>query len=140
MESVASWKRGLVFEGTFTSGHDIVMDSAAEHGGENAGPRPVELLLMGLAGCTGMDVIAMLQKKRLDVTGFRVLVSGERRADHPRVFEKIQVVYEVKGRGINIDGVRQAVHLSEEKYCSVSSMLRKAADISTEIRVIEERA
>lgn len=140
MQSVANWKRGLIFEGTFSSGQGIVMDSAAEHGGENAGPRPVEMLLMGLAGCTGMDVIAMLQKKRMNVTSFKVIVNGDRRDEHPRVFEKIHVVYEVKGKQLSVDGVRQAVHLSEEKYCSVSSTLRKTATITSEIRVLEESA
>jgi putative redox protein len=139
MESVVRWAGGLRFDGRFSTGHSIVLDGSSDHGGGNEGPRPVEMLLMGLAGCTGMDVIAILQKKRQSVSAFRILVSGERREEHPRVFKNIHVVYEVTGKGIDIEGVRQAVHLSEEKYCSVSAMLRKAVDVTTEVRVLEEK-
>ncbi len=139
MESVARWAGGLKFEGAFSTGHSIVLDGSSDHGGADEGPRPVEMLLMGLAGCTGMDVIAILRKKRQNVSSFRVLVSGERREDHPRVFQKIHLVYEIAGTGIDVEGARQAIHLSETKYCSVSTMLRKAVDITTEIRVVEDR-
>ena len=138
MESVARWAGGLKFEGAFSTGHSIVLDGSSDHGGGDEGPRPVEMLLMGLAGCTGMDVIAILRKKRQSVSSFRVLVTGERREDHPRVFQKIHLVYEITGTGIDVEGVRQAVHLSETKYCSVSAMLRKAVDITTEVRVVED--
>jgi putative redox protein len=138
MESVARWAGGLKFEGAFSTGHSIILDGLSDHGGSDEGPRPVEMLLMGLAGCTGMDVIAILRKKRQNVSSFRVIVSGERREDHPRVFEKIHVVYEIAGKGVDVESSRQAVHLSEEKYCSVSAMLRKAVDITTEIRVVED--
>lgn len=139
MESVARWAGGLKFEGSFSTGHPIILDGSSEHGGGDEGPRPVEMLLMGLAGCTGMDVIAILRKKRQNVSAFRVLVSGERREEHPRVFRSIHVVYELTGKGIDIEAARQAVHLSEEKYCSVSSMLRKAVGITTDVRILEER-
>lgn len=140
MESVARWAGGLKFEGAFSTGHSIVMDGSSDHGGGDEGPRPVEMLLMGLAGCTGMDVIAILRKKRQAVSSFRILVSGERREEHPRVFEKVHVVYEITGKGIDVEAARQAVHLSEEKYCSVSAMLRRAVGITTETRVVEEKS
>ncbi len=140
MESVARWTGGLKFEGTFSTGHSIVLDSPPDHGGSGEGPRPVEMLLMGLAGCTGMDVIAILEKKRQKVSSFRLQVSGERRDEHPRVFTKLHVIYIVRGKGIDVDAVRQAVHLSEERYCSVAAMLREAAPITTEIRVEEEKS
>ena len=115
----------------------ITLDSSGDHGGANAGARPVELLLAGLAGCTGMDVVEILRKKRQKVAGFEVRVEGERRDEHPRVFTKIHVTYEVTGQGIDAEAVRQAVTLSEGKYCSVAAMLRAAARITTEIRVRE---
>ncbi len=139
MESVARWAGGLKFEGSFSTGHTIVLDGSPDHGGEDEGPRPVEMLLMGLAGCTGMDVIAILRKKRQSVSAFRVIVSGERREEHPRVFQNIHVVYEVTGKGLDIEAARQAVLLSEDKYCSVSAMLRKAVDITTDVRILEEK-
>lgn len=138
MESVARWAGGLRFDGTFSTGHSIVLDGSSDHGGSDEGPRPVETLLMGLAGCTGMDVIAILRKKRQSVSSFRVIVSGERREEHPRVFQKIHVTYEIVGKGVDVEAARQAVHLSEDKYCSVSAMMRKAVDITTEIRVVED--
>lgn len=140
MEAVARWVDGLKFEGKFSTGHTITMDTSVEQGGEDSGPRPVELLLAGLAGCAGMDVIAILKKKRQDVTAFSVLVQGERRKEQPRSFTKLHVVYEVAGRGIDAEAVRQAVHLSEDKYCSVAAMLRCAAPITREIRIAEAKA
>lgn len=139
MESVARWAGGLKFDGLFSTGHTITLDSPADHGGTGEGPRPAEMLLMALAGCTGMDVITILQKKRQNVSSFRIGVSGERRDQHPRVFKEITITYEVTGKGIDLEAVRQAVHLSEEKYCTVSAMLRQATAIRTEIRVEEER-
>jgi putative redox protein len=137
MESIARWVDGLTFEATFSTGHMISMDTSPEQGGGNNGPRPVEMLLAGLAGCTGMDVLAILRKKRQDVKVFRVLVRGDRREEHPRMFTGIHVIYEISGKGIDIEGVRQAVLLSEEKYCSVAAMLRSAAPITSEVRVLE---
>lgn len=139
MESVARWVDGLKFEGKFSTGHAITMDTSIEQGGTDSGPRPVELLLAGLAGCTGMDVIAILKKKRQDVTAFTVHVQGERRNEQPRSFTKLHVVYEVTGRKIDAEAVRQAVHLSEDKYCSVAAMLRCAAPITREIRIAEAK-
>jgi putative redox protein len=138
METIARWtKDGLGFEATTSTGHLIGMDSSKDHGGSDAGPRPVELLLVALAGCTGMDVIAILQKKRQKVSAFSIRVEGDRREEHPRSFTQIRVTYEVAGEGIDPAAVRQAVALSEEKYCSVAAMLRLAAPITAEIRVTE---
>ncbi len=137
MESIAQWVGGLKFEATFSTGHTVAMDTSPEQGGENEGPRPIEMLLAGLAGCTGMDVLAILRKKRQDIKAFRVLVRGDRREEHPKIFTKLHVIYEVTGKGVDIEGVRQAVLLSEEKYCSVAAMLRSAAPITSEVRVLE---
>jgi putative redox protein len=137
MESIARWVDGLKFEATFSTGHTVTMDTSPEQGGANEGSRPIELLLAGLAGCTGMDVLAILRKKRQDVKAFRVIVQGDRRDEHPKIFTKLHVIYEVTGKGIDIDGVRQAVLLSEEKYCSVAAMLRLATPITSEVRILE---
>lgn len=137
MEATARWVDGLTFDTTVSSGHVIKLDSPGELGGGNAGARPMELILAALAGCTGMDVAEILRKKRQAVTGFEVKVEGTRRDEHPRVFTKIHVIYEVTGKRIDAEAVRQAVILSEGKYCSVAAMLRAATRISTEIRVRE---
>lgn len=137
MESIARWVDGLKFEATFSTGHQVAMDTSPEQGGANEGPRPIEMLLSGLAGCTGMDVLAILRKKRQEVKAFRVIVQGDRREEHPKSFTRIHVIYEVTGHGIDIEAVRQAVLLSEEKYCSVAAMLRAAAPITSEVRVLE---
>ncbi len=139
MESVARWVDGLAFEGTFSTGHTLRMDASVEQGGQDSGPRPIELLLVGLAGCTGMDVLAILKRKKQEVTALSVAVSGERRKAQPNIFTKLRVTYEVTGRSIDAEAVRQAVHLSEDKYCSVAAMLRCAAPISREIRITEAK-
>lgn len=95
------------------------------------------MVLAGLAGCTGMDVLAILRKKRQEVKAFSVRVQGDRREENPKVFTKIHVIYEVAGKGIDVEAVRQAVLLSEEKYCSVAAMLRRASPITSEVRVTE---
>ncbi|MFB3909720.1 MAG: OsmC family protein [Candidatus Eisenbacteria bacterium] len=140
MQSFARWTGGMGFEGKFSTGHDIKMDTSVDQGGGDTGPRPIEMLLMGLAGCTGMDTIAILQKKRQKISSFQVTVTGERREEQPRVFTHVKVTYEVKGENLDVEAIRQAVHLSEEKYCSVSNMLKKAIPIVYEIRVKKDGA
>jgi putative redox protein len=138
MESVATWSDGLKFEGIFSTGHSIMMDTSEVQGGTDRGPRPVELLLMSLAGCTGMDVLAILKKKRMKITSFNVRVVGEREENHPRVFNRLHVVYDIAGEGIDDNAVRQAIVLSQDKYCSISAMLRKAAALTSEVRIHRE--
>lgn len=134
-EAKVVWQGKMRFEGSATSGHRLALDSAEEHGGENAGFRPMELLLVGLAGCTAMDVISILTKKRLNVTGFEVRVEGDRAETHPKVYTDIRVEYVVRGRDIPADAVERAIQLSEEKYCSASAMLRQAARITSSYRI-----
>ncbi len=122
------WEEGLRFRGQTASGHEIILDADASHGGSNAGPRPVELLLIANAACTGMDVISILQKMRQPVEGYRLRITGERREEHPRIFTKIVIEHIVKG-DIEEEKLAHAVQLSDEKYCSVSAMLRGVAQI-----------
>jgi putative redox protein len=129
---------GMKFQGESASGHSLTMDAAKEFGGESAGIRPMEMLLVALGGCTGMDVISILRKKRQDVTGYDILLRGERAEEHPRVFTSIDIEHVVRGRGIDPVAVERAIELSTDKYCSVIGMLKGVADIRTTHRVIEE--
>jgi putative redox protein len=119
------------------SGHTITLDVSREGGGEDSGPTPMELMVMGLAGCTGMDVISILHKQRQDVTGYEIFVHGTRADQHPQVFTEITVEHVVTGRGIKPQFVQRAVELSETTYCSVSAMLSKTARITTTYRTVE---
>lgn len=128
MRVEAVWGEGMRFDAATGSGHEMVLDAGAEHDGQDQGPRPVEILLAAQAGCTGMDVISILKKMRQPVTGYQVRVTGERRDDFPRIFTKIMVEHILQG-DLDEDKVAHAVELSEEKYCSVSAMLREAAQL-----------
>ena len=134
-EAKVIWQEEMRFEGTASSGHTLSLDSAPEHGGQDAGFRPMELLLVGLAGCTAMDVISILGKKRLEVSGLEVRVEGDRAESHPRVYEKIRIEYVIRGQDIPAQAVEQAIRLSEEKYCSASAMLRARAEITSSYRI-----
>ena len=127
----------MAFQAETGSGHSLVMDAAPEAGGGDCGPRPMELLLAGLGGCTGMDVISMLRKMRQDVTGYEVHLRGERASDHPKIFTSITVEHVVRGRGLNPESVRRAVELSATRYCSAAAMLGKVAHIEESYRIID---
>lgn len=137
MDARATWKHGLSFEGWAKSGFTLPMGTTPEVGGDTDGFKPIELMLVGLAGCTGMDVISILQKKRQDVTAFEVRVDGQRAPDHPRYYTHIKVEFHVTGHNIDRTAVERAVELSATRYCSVQAMLGKAAEIEHVI-VIEE--
>jgi putative redox protein len=128
------WKDGLAFEGIGGSGLEVSLDTIAEEGG-GTGFSPTELLLVSLAGCTAMDVISILQKKRQDVTGFEVRAHGLRADDHPRVFTDITLEYVVRGHNVDPKAVERSIELSETKYCSVAGMLKKSVHITTTYRV-----
>jgi len=136
METKVTWKGKLAFDAKAGSGFSLPLDTAKASGGDENGFRPMELLLVGLAGCTAMDVISILQKKRQEVTGFEVAVNGERASEHPKIYTHIVVEYRVKGNNIDPAAVERAVELSETKYCSANAMLSKAARIEHKI-VIE---
>lgn len=128
------WIEGRAFETQTGSGHTSII----EGGGQNRGPSPMELVLVGLAGCTAMDVIDILEKKRLPVTGLEVKVEGTRTETYPMVYNCIDVVYTIRGKDIPARAVEQAIHLSEEKYCSVGAMLGKTAKINHRYEIISE--
>jgi len=128
------WIEGTEFEASTGSGHQFII----EGGGLNRGPGPMELVLVGLAGCTGMDVSDILKKKRLDVKGLVVRVEGTRADDYPMVYTCIDVIYTVRGKDIPASAVEQAIQLSEEKYCSVGIMLGKTAQINHRYEIVEE--
>jgi putative redox protein len=126
------------FAGWDSSGHGIVMDTVPAYGGEGTGMRPIELVLYGLAGCTAMDVVSILEKKRLDVRGIEVVARGvQREDDHPHYYETIDLEYVVTGAGVPDAAVAQAIELSEQKYCSVKGMFGPQVKVTTRFRVLE---
>ena len=137
----AVWSGGFKFTAISGSGHSIVMDAAAEHGGEDAGARPMEVLLATLAGCTGMDMITVLRKQRQPVEGLEILVHGQQADQHPKKFTHITVEYVIHGNGIAPDAVERAIRLSEDQYCSVAATLKGVAAITSAYRIepTEER-
>ncbi len=137
MDARLTWKHAMTFAGVADSKVEIPMDTTLEHGGSGEGATPMELILMGLGGCTAMDVISILQKKRLDVQKFEIVLHADRAAEHPKVFTDITIEYVITGRGIDRESVERAIDLSENKYCSGMAMLRKAAAIKTSYRLIE---
>jgi putative redox protein len=140
MTARATLETGMRFDVESGSGHHVTLDAAVEGGGQDAGFRPMELLLAGLAGCTGMDVISILRKKRQDVTGYEVQVRGVRAADHPMVFVEITVEHIVTGHAIQPEAVARAIHLSEERYCGAGAMLGKVAHLTHTYRIVEAEA
>jgi putative redox protein len=125
-EIVAEWKGGTTFIGTNLAQGAVQMGSL----NDVPGISPMELMLVSLAGCTGMDVVSILQKKRQPVQRFEVRVKGKRADDHPRVYTEIEIIYMIWGDGLDPNAVEQAIHLSEEKYCSVSAMIKNTAKIN----------
>lgn len=137
MKSKVVWKGGMAFTGSADSSYLIPLDSDEAVGGRDLGFRPLQLLAIGLVGCTGMDVISIFQKKRVDVTKFEVSAEIERAEKHPKVFTKILLTYKVTGNNIDQKDVERAVELSETKYCPAQAMLVETAEISHQI-IIEE--
>lgn len=127
---------GLAFEAE-VGGHKIYMDSSPEYGGKNTGPRPKPLMMVALAGCTGMDVAALLRKMRVELEEFTVEVEGEITEDHPKRFENMKIIYRFKGKDINRGYVEKAVNLSNTRYCGVAANYKMAFPLSHEI-IIEE--
>jgi len=129
---------GMQFVASADSGHAVVMDADADSGGNNTGSRPMELLLMGLGGCSGMDIISILRKKKQQVTGLEAHVSGTMADEYPHRYTEITLEYIVRGKELSQEAVKRAVQLSMDKYCSVKATLEGSAKITFSYRIIEE--
>jgi putative redox protein len=130
------WLNDLSFEAE-VDGHKLYLDTSLEHGGKNLGPRPKLMMMVALAGCTGMDVAAILKKMRVELDSLIVDVEGDVAEDHPKKFEGMKVIFRVKGKNIKPESVEKAVELSRTKYCGVSANYSMAFPIDHEI-IIEE--
>ncbi len=141
MTAKITWINGRAFLGESGSGHAVVMDGAPDAGGRNIGVRPMEMLLLGLGGCTAFDVVMILEKARQKVTGCEVALEGEREPTEPggniKPFTKVHMVFTLTGRDLKPAQVERAIKLSEEKYCSATAMFRNTAEITSEWRVVE---
>ncbi len=128
------WTEDMAFDAEL-QGFNIKIDADEKVGGKNRGPRPKPFLLLSAGGCTGMDVVSILKKMRVEFDGFNVEVSGELTDEHPRIYHTIHMKYTFKGNNLPMDKLEKAVNLSQERYCGVSAMLSKAAKITHEIVV-----
>jgi putative redox protein len=130
------WVDGLQFVGESGTGHAIVMDGDHEVGGKDTGIRPTELLLIGLGGCSGMDIASILTKKKQQVTGIEINVKGEKADTYPKKFTEMEIEFIVSGRDLSEEAVKRAVDLSMEKYCSVKATIEGSAKVNFSYRII----
>jgi len=137
MKTRIKWVENVTFVGETDSGHAVVMDGPPDHGGRNLGPRPMEMLLLGLGGCTTFDIIMILKKSRQDVTDCVVEINAERADEEPKVFTNIHIHFIVTGKSLKEKQVERAVSLSAEKYCSASIMLGKTAEITHDFEIVD---
>lgn len=137
IEAKVTLMKDMQFSGKATSGHTLIMDADDESGGHNAGPRPMELLLVAFGGCSGMDVISLLRKKRQSVSGLEINVKGEKTEDYPKIYKEVHIEYVVKGKDVQKEAVERSIELSLDKYCSVGATLAKAGKITSSYRIVE---
>ncbi len=137
MTTTVKWHKGLTFTGKADSGFEVPLGGRSSAGGDGDGFRPMELFATGLAGCTAMDTISVLQKKRQDITSFEVNVSTERAEKHPRVFTHISIEYLVTGHNVDEKAVLRAIQLSAERYCPAQGMLSQVVPIDLEYQIFE---
>jgi len=130
MKATVELQQKVCFKGTAGSGNAVLMDGPPDHGGENNGPRPMEMLLLGMGGCASFDVVHILRKRRLEIDDCICEIEAERADEEPKVFTKIHLHFKVSGKGVTEKAVSKAVELSADKYCSASIMLGKTADVS----------
>jgi len=129
--------KGISFAAKGESNHWVVMDGSEKFGGHNAGTRPMEMVLLSLAGCTGADVVSILQKRRTDLRDLEVTVDSERAPKHPKVYTKIHLHFIFHGKDLNPKDLEMAINLSQNKYCSVTAMLAKTAEITHDYEIID---
>ena len=137
MKCRVKWLDHMTFVGESGSGHAVVMDGAAEFGGRDLGIRPMEMLLLGVGGCTAFDVVSILKKSRQAIVDCEVMVDSDRAEQVPKVFTRIHIHFIVSGNNLDPDKVEKAVNLSADKYCSASKMLEKAAEITHDFEIVE---
>lgn len=137
MKARVLWVENVKFLGESGSGHSVVMDGPPEGGGQNLGLRPMEMLLVGMGGCTAYDVVHILKKGRHDIQGCELQLDAERAETDPKVFTRIHIHFVVKGKGLTDAVVKRAIDLSAEKYCSASIMLGKSAAITHDHEIVE---
>lgn len=138
MKATVKWLDHMSFVGESGSGHSIVMDGAPDVGGRDMGVRPMEMVLLGMGGCTAFDVVYILNKARQQLTGCHVELEAERATEVPKVFTKIHAHYVIKGKALDEKKVERAVKMTAEKYCSVSIMLAASVEITHDFEIIEE--
>ncbi|MDH5483713.1 MAG: OsmC family protein [Gammaproteobacteria bacterium] len=138
MKARVKWLDNMSFVGESGSGHSVVMDGAPDSGGRNLAARPMEMVLIGMGGCTAFDVVTILKRARQPISDCVVELSAERADDIPKVFTRIHVHYVVTGRGLSEKQVEKAINLTAEKYCSVSIMLAATAEITHDFEIIED--
>jgi putative redox protein len=134
----ATLESGMRFDVETGSGHHVILDANERNGGQNSGPQPMEMLLVALASCSGMDILAILRKKRQDITGYELRVHGLRAEEHPKVFLDITIEHIFTGHNIRPEAVQRAIELTEERYCGASAMLSKTATIGHTFNIIED--
>jgi putative redox protein len=139
MKATVQWKENMTFIGTPDSGFPVQMDADPSFGGTNQGVRPMEMIALGLASCTGMDVLSILRKKRQQVTGFEVQVNAPRSPEHPKVFTSARITYLVTGTNVEEAAVLRSIELSMTKYCPVQVMLSQAFPIEMHYEIYEEQ-
>jgi putative redox protein len=137
MKATINWVDGVSFVAESESGHAVVIDGPPDAGGRNIGMRPMEMVLLGMGGCTAFDVVSILQKARQPISDCRVELTAERADEIPKVFTRIHVHFIVSGKGLKEAQVERAVKLSAEKYCSASIMLGKTAEITHDFEIID---
>lgn len=138
MKARIAWHEHRTFVGETGSGHTVVMDGAPEHGGRDLAARPMEMLLLGMGGCSAYDIVGMLQRGRQPLARLELEIEAERAEDIPQVFTRIHVRYRAYGHGLSEAQVRRAVELSLTKYCSASLMLGETADITHELEIVDD--
>ncbi len=132
-----SWKKGMAFE-TELNGHKLTVDADASVGGKDSGPRPKALMLVSLAGCTGMDVVSILEKMRVELADLNIKVEGEVTEEHPKHFTSMHITYEFWGKDLPMEKLEKAVSMSDEKYCGVSATLKQGIPVTHSIVVHEK--
>ena len=137
MEAKVIWQEGLRFLGVARD-RAIIIDTAKEYGGFESGPMPMEMLLMALGACSGMDVVSTLKKMKIQIDKFEIEIFGDRREDHPKYFDRVRIVYRFFATDLPIEKIKHAVELSQNKYCSATATLKERVTVDYEIELTQD--